>query len=165
MCHMTCAVSLSLFFTLHPHRTRQIKPSSSKTKVDSFLPFFQKLESIFKRPKFVFLSETGLSQSIPVQEFTIPGYLPLITKHDSLNHCGHGVHIKNVFSYGKDPINKDVDFPFVWLCVVLVHNMLFIFSIVLIVLMFDQIAEKVDAILSDYSSAFIFGNFSVHHEK
>lgn len=43
--------------------------------------------------------------------------------------------------------------------------MLFIFSIVLTVLMFDQIAEKVDAILSDHSSAFLFGNFSVYHEK
>lgn len=51
----------------------------------------------------MFLSETGLGQSIPVEELVISSYLPLILKQDPLN-C-HGVYIKNDSLFGRDPTN------------------------------------------------------------
>lgn len=58
------------------------------------------------------MSESGLDPSIPIQEFMILVYSPPLTKYEPLNRHGYmlGTYIKDVFSFGRDPQNEDLDF-------------------------------------------------------
>lgn len=56
------------------------------------------------KPNPLFLSETGINDLISLQELSIPGYSPLIAKHDYLNHHVYGLdtYIKDVFPCDRD---------------------------------------------------------------
>lgn len=82
-----------------------IKFSISYTNVRGLRSSFQKIEYHLQGVKhgLMFLPETDPSLSIPVQEFTVPCYSPLMAKHESWNR--HGLD-----AYIKDSDSKDV-FP------------------------------------------------------
>ena len=44
-----------------------------------------------KSPDMLALSETNIDESVDIKEFDIPGYSPLITKHDHLHRNMHGL--------------------------------------------------------------------------
>lgn len=65
------------------------------------------------KPDRMFLSVTDVSLFIPVQEFTISVYSPLIIRQNSWNHYGHGfgsqINIK--FHVAETPPKIYTDFP------------------------------------------------------
>lgn len=72
----------------------------------------------------MFISKTGLSQSVPVQDSTMPGYSPILTKDHPLNREDH-----SVYATDRDTQNEDLDFPFMCFRVALVYSMSFVFPI------------------------------------
>lgn len=62
--------------------------------------------------------------------------------------------------------NEDPDFPFMCVCMAIIHSMAFIPTINNRV-MLDKITEKIDDILSDYflASIHIGGDFNIYHKK
>lgn len=120
---MGVAVSLPGFFPfpcqnmIIAKANNRIKLSSFKTNIDPKLSISQinirglyfnfsevELRLQWVKSNLTFLSETGLSQSIQVQEFTITGYSPLITRQCLLNsHSGRlGLYIKEGFPYSRE---------------------------------------------------------------
>ena len=82
-------------------------------------------------PHFISLSETGLNPAISNTEFSIPGYCPLITKHDPLNCHGHGLggYVKEGFPCGRDTSHEDIGSPYMCFRLALLHSTAFIFTL------------------------------------
>ena len=124
-------------------------------------------------PHLISLSETGLDPSISNREFDIPGYHPLITKHDPLNRHGHGlgVYVKEGFPCGRDTSHEDADSPYMCFRLALLHSTTFIFTLYRPQTdgcdVFEKIGSQIDKILVSYPSAniHICGDFNIHHEK
>ena len=124
-------------------------------------------------PSLLALSETGLDHSIPEQEFSLPGYSPLISKPDHLLRHGHGlgVYIREGFPCGRDISYEVPNSPFMCFRVALLHSTAFIFTLYRPqddgCSVIDHIADQIDKIYSDYPSANIHvcGDFNVHHEE
>lgn len=85
---------------------KEIKPNFTKTKID---PRFTISSTNVRGSKFpelelknkidiLILFETGIDSSIPVQEFVISAYPPLIAKHDHQNH--HVMDLVSIFRMG-----------------------------------------------------------------
>ena len=124
-------------------------------------------------PSVMALCETGLDGSISEQDFTIPGYCPLITKPDHQHRKGHGlgVYIKEGFPCGRDLRYEVTDSPYMCFRVALLHSTAFIFTLYRPhgdgCSVIDHIADQVDKIFTDHPSASIHicGDFNVHHEE
>lgn len=102
------------------------------------------------------------------RKLAILDYSPLMLRHDHWNCHGFNAYMKDGFPCGRDPQNKDSDFPFMCFCVALVHSMYFIFNVYHPqddrIIMINKIAEKSDDILTEHPSVSIhnYGNFSIH---
>ena len=124
-------------------------------------------------PSVMALCETGLDRSILEQDFTIPGYCPLISKPDHQHRKGHGlgVYIKEGFPCGRDLRYEVTDSPYMCFRVALLHSTAFIFTLYRPhgdgCSVIDHIADQVDKIFTDHPSASIHicGDFNVHHEE
>lgn len=60
------------------------------------------------KPDLLFLFETGISLSNPVQELAIPNYSPLTVEYDLY------YEIDAYIKYSKDSQNEDPNFQFMW---------------------------------------------------
>ena len=85
--------------------SKHAKPTVNRAKVDICYSNIRGLRTnttsikafdMNTSPDFISLSETGLNPSIPNREFDIPGYHPLITKHDPQNRHGHELGCINI---------------------------------------------------------------------
>lgn len=105
------------------------KSSSADTKINTRFFIFPTFHLYKIKSDFVFLSETGHSISIPMQQFTLSNYSPLIIKQDLQNCHSHGftAYIKDRFQCGRGNKNKNSDFPFMCFQVAFVHSKTFIF--------------------------------------
>ena len=158
------------------------KPNSNRANADICYTNIRGLRTNFpsvkafaikESPHFLALSETGLNPSISNTEFNIPGYCPLITKHDPLKRHGHGlgVYVKEGFPCGRDTSHEDVDSPYMCFRLALLHSTAFIFTLYRPqddgCAVIDKIASQIDKILANHPSAniHICGDFNVHHEE
>lgn len=75
-------------------------------QVGSLLSNYPEVQLQFQeiKPDLLFISETELNPSLPIQKFMILSYSPLLTKDEPLNWYGHDLE-----AY----INDDPDFRFV----------------------------------------------------
>ena len=161
--------------------SKYAKPTSNRAKVDICYSNIRGLRTnltslkafaINANPDFISLSETGLNPSIQNREFDIPGYHPLITKHDPQNRHGHGlgVYVKEGFPCGRDASYEDADSPFMCFRLALLHSTAYIFTLYRPQTdgcdVIDKISSQIDKILAKHPSAniHICGDFNVHHE-
>ena len=162
------------------------KPRSNASNVDPYylVSFsnirglrcnFPEVESHLQEtnPDLMFFSESGLNPSLSTEEFNIPGFSAMTTKHDPQNRHGHGLcaYIKDGFPCGRDISQEDPDLPYMCFRVALVHSTSFIFALYRPqsdgVTVLERIGDKIDGILSEFPSAniHICGDFNVHNEE
>lgn len=105
---ITLPTSLQTNIHMKPIKMQMSKSRKPNLKkIDPTFTFFQKWNTIFFRhsePPPLLHSETCISASSVLTEFTVPGYSPLIVKYDHLKRYGHrlGAYIKNEFPCGRD---------------------------------------------------------------
>ena len=119
-----------------PNLNRAIADRSvfiSYTNIGGLRTNFSSVESfpLNQSPDILALSETGLNSLISNSELNIPGYSPIITKHDPLSRHGHGlgVYIKIGLPCGRDTSYEDADSPFMCFRHALLHSTGFILTI------------------------------------
>lgn len=106
-CDQLSSLLLNTMISKHEHKlNKEIKPNFTKTKIDPRFTIsctnvrgskFPELELGLLKTKLdiLILFETGIDCSIPVQEFVISDYPPLIAEHDHQNH--HVMDLMSIF--------------------------------------------------------------------
>ena len=125
------------------------------------------------KPDIIAISESG-SPDASDPSLDLPGYSEPELKADPLKRGCHGllVYIKKAFPAGRVKRFEVADAPFMCFRVALVQSTSYIFTLYRPQhdtdgnVLFDQIAEKVDQILTECPSAniHICGDFNVHHK-
>lgn len=136
---MGMAVSLPhfyLYLNISNHFHNKIKQKIHKNRcisqnqhLQSTIPEVE-LNLCKVKHKFQFLSETGLSLSIPMQEFTILGYSSLTVEQNLQNWYGLGTYIKDGLPCDRGHKNEDSHFPLMCFGMTLIHSISFIFTVI-----------------------------------
>ena len=163
-------------------KSSKSKPISNRANIDIAFTNIRGLSSNFESveeyvlnasPHMLALCETGLDSNDMTGHLYIPGYSPIIAKHDHLNRHGHGlgVYVKEGFPCGRDLSHEDANSPYMCFRIALLHSTAFIFVLYRPqddgCQVFESIASQIDKIQLDYPSANIHvcGDFNVHHKE
>ena len=121
-------------------KSSKSKPISNRANVNIAFANIRGLRSNFESvedylrtasPHILSLCETGLDSCDTTGDLFIPGYFPIITKHDPLNRHGHGlgVYVKEGFPCGRDLSHEDADSPYMCFRIALLHSTAYIFML------------------------------------
>lgn len=140
------------------------KSSSANTKINTRFFIFPTFHLYKIKSDFMFLSETGLSIFIPMQQFTLSNYSPLTIEQELQNCHSHGFTISRTgFNVTEATKNKNSDFPLMCFQVAFVHSKTFIFTVYFP----QEDGIEIDDNFSDHHSATIhmYSDFNIHYKE
>ena len=158
------------------------KPANSKSPTPFTLAFsnirglrtnFSDVESFLSlhSPDILALCETNLNPGM-LNDFSVPGYLPLFRKDSSIHMHGLGIYARTNLPIARQVDLEDLTESFMCFKLSLLKSTTFLFflyrspssqncSVI------QSVSNNIDQALSSHNSAnvFVFGDFNVHHEE
>ena len=121
-------------------------------------------------PDILSLSEMNLDEPIDSYNFSVTGYLPLVSK-DSITHMhGLALYVKEEFPFARDLSLENFLDTFLCFWLALRHSVSYFFFLYQspssLCAIFNSVSSDIDQVLpfNQFANVFVFWVFNIHHK-